>query len=123
MAQRLLKNSTIKVAEALQKTLMEHANQRKSVVCSEILMLTLIEQKDSIVLKIFDELKLDAGAVRRKIADKAMNVLNELPDFDEDRIGHLQMSEDIKRLFDSSEKERNDWGYIYFNWDIVFGRV
>ena len=120
MAQRLLKNSTIKVAEALQKTLMEHANQRKSVVCSEILMLTLIEQKDSIVLKIFDELKLDAGAVRRKIADKAMNVLNELPDFDEDRIGHLQMSEDIKRLFDSSEKERNKFGDTYISTGTLF---
>ena len=53
MPHRLLRNSTIKVAELLQNAITELASMRKGTVTSEFIMLCLIEQKDSIVLKIF----------------------------------------------------------------------
>ena len=70
MPHRLLRNSTIKVAELLQNAITELASMRKGTVTSEFIMLCLIEQKDSIVLKIFDELRLDTPKVRLKIVDK-----------------------------------------------------
>ena len=45
MVQRLIKNSTVKVTEALQAALMEYANQRKSVVGPEGILVALIDQK------------------------------------------------------------------------------
>ena len=56
MPQRLLRNSTVKVAEALQRAISEVASLRKGVLSSEFILIALIEQKDSIVLKIWDEL-------------------------------------------------------------------
>lgn len=106
MAQRLLKNSTLKVAEALQRTLMEHANQHKSVVCAEAMLMALIEQKDSIIGKIFDELKLDSAGLKRDITDRVINVMNDLPEFEDDKVGHLQMSKDVKNLFEAADEER-----------------
>ncbi|MEZ4742499.1 MAG: hypothetical protein R3B45_08635 [Bdellovibrionota bacterium] len=59
MPQRLLRNSTIKVAEILQSAITELANMKKGVVTAEFLLMATLEQKDSIALKIFDELKLE----------------------------------------------------------------
>ena len=53
MPQRLLKNSTVKVADLLQRVVMELANLRRGVVTAEFILMGLVEQKDSIVLKIF----------------------------------------------------------------------
>ena len=51
MPQRLLRNSTVKVAELLQKAITEVASMRKSVLTSEFIFMALLEQKDSIILK------------------------------------------------------------------------
>ncbi|MBF0440353.1 MAG: ATP-dependent Clp protease ATP-binding subunit [Oligoflexales bacterium] len=120
MAQRLLKNSTVKVAEALQKTLMEHANQRKSVVCAEVMILALIEQKDSIILKMFEEMKMDISSLRKRITDMVLAVMNDLPDFEDDRIGHLQMSKDMRNLFDVADRERAKFGDTFVSTGTLF---
>ena len=78
--QRLLKNSTQKVAEALQKTLMDHANQSKSMVGAEGILLVLVEQKDSIVIKIVEELGLDAVKFRKHVMDEVMISMADLPE-------------------------------------------
>ena len=62
MVQRLLKISTVKVTEALQAALMEYANQKKSVVGGEGILIALLDQKDSIVSKI-----LNAGVLIKPI--------------------------------------------------------
>jgi ATP-dependent Clp protease ATP-binding subunit ClpC len=81
MVQRLLKISTIKVTEALQAALMEYANQRKSVIGAEGILLALLDQKDSIVLKILNELDGDAGQLRAELVERAMAKLNDAPQF------------------------------------------
>lgn len=120
MAQRFLKNSTIKVAEALQIALMEHANLRKSVVCAEAVLMALIEQKDSIVLKIMDEQKMDTPRIRAEITDQVYKTINELPEFPNGYVGNLQMSKDIKNLFDACERERRKLGDAYISTGALF---
>src|SRR5687767_889800 len=104
MAQRFLKNSTLKVAEALQGAIMELANLRKAVVTSEVLLMSLIEQKDSIVIKLFDELKLDTGAIRAEIIDFVMNAVQQLPEFNSSRVANLRISEDVQNLFEAADR-------------------
>ncbi len=120
MAQRLLKNSTVKVAEALQRTLMEHANMRKSVVCAEGLLAALLEQKDSIILKILDELRLKTQEIRHNMTDQVYQVMSHLPDFDEERVAHLQMSKDVQNLFEAAEKERQRSGDTFISTGAIF---
>ncbi len=109
MAQRFLKNSTVKVAEALQTAIMELANLRKAVVNSEVLLLSLMEQKDSIVIKIFDELKLDTGKVRAEIFEQVTNSIQQLPDFGSERVANLKISEDLQALFEEADRNASAW--------------
>lgn len=120
MAQHLLKNSTLKVAEALQAAIMELANMRKAVVTSEVLLLSLIEQKDSIVLKIFDELKLDTGQLRSEIVDRVMTAINQLPEFSSSRVANLRVSQDVQDLFEAAESERKRLGDGYITTGGLF---
>jgi ATP-dependent Clp protease ATP-binding subunit ClpC len=93
MVQRLLKISTVKVTEALQAALMEYANQRKSVVGAEGVLLALLDQKDSIALKIMHEQDLDSGTIRADIVDRAMTLINDLPQFHQGQIENVDGSE------------------------------
>lgn len=120
MAQRFLKNSTLKVAEALQAAIMELANMRKGVVTSEVLLMSLVEQKDSIVIKLFDELKLDTGALRGEIVEQVMNTVQQIPDFNSTRVANLKISEDVQNLFEAADRERKRMGDAYITTGALF---
>jgi ATP-dependent Clp protease ATP-binding subunit ClpC len=120
MSQRMMRNSTVKVAEALQAGIMELANMRKALVTSEVVLLALLEQKESIVLKIFDELREDTGTLHRKIADHIMNSIQALPEFASARVTSLQISEDVQNLFEVADKERERLGDAYISTGTLF---
>ncbi len=118
--QRLLKNSTQKVAEALQKTLMDHANQSKSIVCAEGLLLALVEQKDSIVLKIIEEQSLDTIKIRKRIVDEVLNIMADLPDFQKGFVGQIAISKDMQNMFDQADLERKKLGDGYLSTGALY---
>lgn len=120
MNQRFMKNSTLKVAEALQAALMEHANQQKAVVSAEGILMALVEQKDSIIVRVLEELDLDAPTIRSNIIDKALRVMNDLPPMQKGRIGQLQMSLDVQNLFETSDKERRRLGDTFISTGSLF---
>ncbi len=120
MNQRFMKNSTLKVAEALQAALMEHANQQKAVVSAEGILMALVEQKDSIIVRVLEELDLDAPTIRSNIIDKALRVMNDLPAMQKGRIGQLQMSLDVQNLFETSDKERRRLGDTFISTGSLF---
>ena len=72
MPQRFLRNATAKVGEVFQMAIMELANMRKGELVADFILMALVEQKDSIVLKIFDELRVDTAQIRRKLVDGVM---------------------------------------------------
>lgn len=115
MPQRLLRNSTTKVAEALQSAIMELANLRKGVVTSEFILMALIEQKDSIGIKIMDELRLDSGAIRREISDRTLSSAHALPDLPMAQQVSFQISQDVQNLFTVAEEERRRLGDGYIS--------
>ncbi len=120
MVQKLLKSSTVKVTEALQAALMEYANQRKSVVGAEGILMALLDQKDSICLKIFKELDRDPRELRSEIVDRAMNAINDLPQFNQGQIGQIRMTKDVENLFEAADRERRRLGDSFISTGTLF---
>jgi ATP-dependent Clp protease ATP-binding subunit ClpC len=120
MVQKLLKSSTVKVTEALQAALMEYANQRKSVVGAEGILMALLDQKDSICLKIFKELEKDPRELRSEIVDRAMNAISDLPQFNQGQIGQIRMTKDVENLFEAADRERRRLGDSFISTGTLF---
>lgn len=120
MAQMLLRNATSKVAEALQGAIMELVNLQKSVVTAEVLILALIEQKDSIVLRIFEELKRDSGALRRELSDRILAHAQTLPDIPSGKTGSMRISQELQNLFEAADVQRKKFGDDYVSTGAVF---
>lgn len=115
MPQRLLKNSTVKVAELLQRTIAELANLRKGVVTAEVILLNLIDMRDSVALKVFEEVGLDVDKTRQSLAEKLLDHINTIPAMQLGRqTGSLHISAEVQALFDAADKERSKMedGYI-----------
>jgi ATP-dependent Clp protease ATP-binding subunit ClpC len=121
MPQRFLKNSTMKVAEILQKTISELANLRKGLVTSEFILLTMVEQKDSIAVKIMSELGLDIEAKKRAITEALLDHLNTIPPIQlRDASGSIRLSKDVSNLFEAAEKERSKFSDGYISTGTLF---
>lgn len=120
MVQRLIKNSTVKVTEALQAALMEYANQRKSVVGPEGILIALIDQKDSVVIKIINHLDLDAGTVRAEIVDKAIAAVNALPQYNPGQVSQIRMTKEVENLFEVGDRERRRMGDAFISTGALF---
>ena len=120
MTQRLLKNSTIKVAEALQMAIAEIANLQKSVVTAEFILMAIVEQRESAALRVFDHLKKDTTQLRREIVDRVMSHAQALPDMIAGRTGQLQLTQDVQNLFEAAERERQRFGDGYISTGAVF---
>jgi ATP-dependent Clp protease ATP-binding subunit ClpC len=120
MPQRLLRNSTSKVSEALQSAIMEAANLRKGVVAAEFILLSLVEQEDSIVLKVLDELGRDTGEIRNQLTDWVMDVANSLPAIDPRTPGGMKITGDVQALFQRADQIRNKLGDAYISTGTMF---
>ena len=120
MPQRYLKNSTAKLGETLQSAIIELANMRKSLLSAEMLLLSLVEQKDSIALKVFDEIGLDTPTVRREIVDRVVATTQKLPNMTPQTKGNIKMSQDVQELFAASDEERKQLGDAYISTGALF---
>lgn len=120
MVQKLIKNSTVKVTEALQMALMEYANQRKSVVGPEGILVALLDQKNSIILKILNHLDRDPGEVRSVILQHAISSINELPQFSPGAVSQIRMTKDVENLFEAADRERKRLGDTFISTGALF---
>lgn len=121
MPQRLLKNSTVKVAELLQKTIAELANLRKGIVTAEVILFNLIDLKDSIALKIIEEVGLDVEKARQELTNKLLDHINTIPSMHLGmQTGALRLSQEVQSLFDIADKERSKMGDGYISTGTLF---
>lgn len=122
MQQRLLRMSTVKVAELLQLAISELAGMRKSTVSAEVIFMALLEQRDSVALKIFDELRIETESVRRKLIDTLLTHTQKSPDLEvSSSMGAaMKISKDVQILFESADKERERLGDTYISTAAIF---
>lgn len=115
---RLLKNSTIKVAELLQRAISDLAAMKKSEVSPEFILMALLEQKDSIFFKVCDELNVEAQKMRDKIVDQVLELAQTIPNLE---IGHghhgtaIKISSDVQKLFELAQIEKEKLGDSYIS--------
>lgn len=120
MPQRFLRNSTVKVAELIQKAITELANMRRSVVTPELILLALIEQEDSILLKVIDETGQDVEKTRRMIVDRILEHSTTLPKLNSDgQSASIRVSGDVQTLFEAADAERKKLGDTYTSTSAV----
>ncbi|MBI2602539.1 MAG: ATP-dependent Clp protease ATP-binding subunit [Deltaproteobacteria bacterium] len=120
MPQKYLRNSTVKVAEILQRAITELATMRKGVVTAEFLLMALVEQKDSIALKVIDELGLDSQEIRRRMVDKVVEHSNTIPDIQLGSQAAMKVSQDVQNLFEAADIERQKLEDAYISTGAVF---
>lgn len=120
MSLRFLRNSTSKVSEAFQTAMMDLVNLRKGMLPADFFLLTLVEQNDSIVIKIFNELHLDSDLLRREISDRVLANINRLPTLSQDLSANLKISKEINDLFTSADTERKRLGDNYISTGAIF---
>ncbi len=121
MAQDYLRNSTVKVAELLQRAIVDLGSMRKGVLTVEFLLVMLLEQEDSIALKIFDELKLDTPEIQRLISDAVSEQTNAIPDLQvETHAASMKVSQEVQILFECADRERKALEDTYISTAAVF---
>jgi ATP-dependent Clp protease ATP-binding subunit ClpC len=116
----MLRNSTVKVNEVFQRAIMEVANLRKGVVAAEFILMALIEQEDSIALKIFDELGKNTSEIRKKVLNMVIGIADGLPGADPQRPGSMKITKDVQNLFNAADRERNRLGDSYISTGGLF---
>ncbi len=116
----MLRNSTVKATEAFQRAIMEVANLRKGVVAAEFILMSLIEQEDSIVLKILDELGMDTSEIRHKVLSLVLVAADDLPPVDPQRQTNMKLTKDVQNLFSAADRERNLLGDSYISTGTMF---
>lgn len=123
MPQRFLRNSTVKVGEALQRAIAELANMRKGVLTSEFFIVSLLEQKDSIILKIFEDIADEPGELRRQVVDYVLDRSRKLPQMAFSDAGsqmQIQITKGIHDVFKHADEVRKALGDSYISTGALF---
>ncbi len=121
MNQRLLRNSTNKVAELLQQSISELATANRSVLTVEVLLMEALEQKDSIAVKVMEELGLETDRVVRSLTDKVLEHITLLPPLQSAQgTGAMHISQEVQWVFETAEKERENLRDTYISTVSLF---
>lgn len=126
MAQQFLKNSTHRVNEIFQSGITEALNAQVKMLIPEFLLFALIEQKDSIALKIADECKLDEVLVKTTIINSIYDSINQLQKKQDTNYSHsrdptgMYGSPEVAFLLERADLERKNFGDAYISTGTLF---
>lgn len=124
MGQQFLKNSTHRVNEVFQSAITEALNAQVKVLIPEFLLFALVEQKDSIVIKIALECKLDEVVAKTSIVNAIYDSINQLQQTDQARSttesSSMYGSQEIAFLLERADAERKNFGDAYISTGTLF---
>lgn len=120
--QKYIFHFTEKSIQAINIGIKEMVNMRKYVLIPEYILLGLIEQADSSVIHLFDELKLDSEYLRNKIISDIFS--NQGIDDPQTPVPqgafNITVSREVEVLFDSSLKLSTELGDKYISASVLF---
>lgn len=121
MLQRFLRNSTAKVADIMQRAIAEVASMRKNLITPEVILISLLEQRDSITLKIFDELRIDTLTMRQKLTEHLIDSISLIPEPQPPKIPiAMKIAQETNMLFEQADKERQKLNDSYIATGTLF---
>jgi len=102
MFQKYLSQCTEKVIEVLNVGTLELVNLRQDLFTPEFLLLGLIQQDDSVVLKIADELKLDRIKLKNDTLNKIYSSQENSPKIESHTNINIKISPELEPIFKSA---------------------
>jgi ATP-dependent Clp protease ATP-binding subunit ClpC len=124
MAQQYLKNSTHRVNELFQSAITEALNAQVKVLIPEFLLFAILEQKESLILQIAHECKLDEVLVKTTLLNSIYDVISQLQQSEESQkqsyTASMYGSQDIATLLERADTERKNFGDAYISTGTLF---
>lgn len=126
MPQHFLKSSTHKVNEVFQAAITEAVNAQTRLLTPEFLLFALVEQKDSIVLKVAQELKLDEVKVKTGLVNGLYERINRLQRRPESNASgkndslNLYGTQEVNFLFERADTERKNFADAFISTGALF---
>lgn len=121
MPQQYLKSSTHKVNETFQAAITEAVNAQSRLLTPEFILFALVEQRDSVLLKIARELGLDEVKVKTSLVNglyERINRLERRPESAPTQRGeslNLYGTQDVNFLFERADTERRSLGDAFIS--------
>lgn len=126
MAQQFLKSSTHKVNEVFQAAITEAVNAQTRLLTPEFILFALVEQKDSVVMKVAQELGLDDVKVKTGLVNGLYERINRLqrrpeqgPQNKNDGL-NLYGTQDVNHLFERADAERKNFTDAFISTGALF---
>ncbi len=126
MPQHFLKSSTHKVNEVFQAAITEAVNAQTRLLTPEFILFALVEQKDSVVLKVAQELQLDEVKVKTGLVNGLYERINRLarrPEQNPPAKGeslNLYGTQDVNFLFERADTERKNFADAFISTGALF---
>ncbi len=126
MAQQFLKSSTHKVNEVFQAAITEAVNAQTRLLTPEFILFALVEQKDSVVMKVARELGLDDVKVKTGLVNGLYERINRLqrrpeqgPQTKTDGL-NLYGTQEVNHLFERADVERKNFTDAFISTGALF---
>jgi len=118
--QRTLRQCTEKVIEAMNLATMEMVNLKQNMLTPSLVLLGLLEQADSVVMRIFEEADLDARQKKDLILDRVYKAQDLLPKLREGEQVQLTLSPETEALFSSARRLANEYRDKFISTGVLF---
>jgi len=126
MAQQFLKSSTHKVNEVFQAAITEAVNAQTRLLTPDFILFALVEQKDSVVMKVARELGLDDVKVKTGLVNGLYERINRLqrrpeqgPQTKTDGL-NLYGTQEVNHLFERADVERKNFTDAFISTGALF---
>ncbi|MEY3903993.1 MAG: chaperone endopeptidase Clp ATP-binding chain B,ClpB [Pseudomonadota bacterium] len=126
MAQQFLKSSTHKVNEVFQAAITEAVNSQSRLLTPDFILFALVEQKDSVVMKVAQELRLDDVKVKTALVNGLYDRINKIqrrseptPQGKGDSL-NLYGTQEVNHLFERADTERKNFTDAFISTGALF---
>lgn len=111
---------TDKAIEALNMGTMEMVNLRQAVLTPDFILIGLLEQQDSMVMKLLTTYYPEDKALPRKILDRLFEAQESEPKHEDQQIQNIELAEETNLLFEIALEEAKKLGDRYISSGSLF---
>ena len=120
MLQQHLRQLTDKVIEALNAGTMEMVNLRQTLLTPDFILIGLLEQQDSRIVKLLETYYPEDKKLTRKILDRLFELQDMEPKHEEQEIQHIHLAKETDSLFEIAQDEAKKLGDRYISVGAMF---
>ena len=120
MLQQHIRQLTDKAIEALNMGTMEMVNLRQAVLTPDFILIGLLEQQDSMVMKLLTTYYPEDKALPRKILDRLFEAQESEPKHEDQQIQNIELAEETNLLFEIALEEAKKLGDRYISSGSLF---